>query len=110
MLVENYEAGLGTAVASFRFSTKYYDTELKTLYYGYRYYDPETGRWLNRDPIEESGGFNLYGFVGNDAVNRWDLWGMDFIAVGTRPVGGLGWTGRPKVMICRCLWNQDAKR
>jgi RHS repeat-associated protein len=39
------------------------------FYYGYRYYDPPTGRWLNRDPIEESGGLNLYGFVGNDAVN-----------------------------------------
>jgi hypothetical protein len=31
---------------------------------------------LNRDPIEESGGLNLYGFVGNDGVNSWDLWGM----------------------------------
>jgi RHS repeat-associated protein len=41
----------------FRFSTKYYDTELKTYYYGYRYYDPSIGRWLNRDPIEESGEF-----------------------------------------------------
>lgn len=76
MLVESYSAGLGTAGASFRFSTKYFDAELKTLYYGYRYYDPTTGRWINRDPIEESGGLNLYGFVGNDAVNSWDLWGM----------------------------------
>ena len=75
MLVESYSAGLGTAVASFRFSTKYFDAELKTLYYGYRYNDPSNGRWLNRDPIEEEGGLNLYGFVGNDAVNRWDLWG-----------------------------------
>ena len=41
-------------------------------YYGYRYYDPETGRWLNRDPIEERGGVNLYGFVGNDPVGRID--------------------------------------
>lgn len=34
------------------------------------------GRWLNRDLIEERGGVNLYGFVGNDAVNQWDLLGM----------------------------------
>ena len=44
-------------------------------YYGYRYYDPKTGRWLSRDPIEEEGGINLYGFVGNDGVNKWDLLG-----------------------------------
>lgn len=45
-------------------------------YYGYRYYDPETGWWLNRDPIEERGGINLYGFVGNDGVNGWDILGL----------------------------------
>jgi uncharacterized small protein (DUF1192 family) len=40
--------------------------------YGYRYYDPVTGRWPSRDPIGEKGGVNLYGFVGNDGVNKWD--------------------------------------
>jgi RHS repeat-associated protein len=35
----------------FRFSTKYTDNETGLLYYGYRYYDPVTGRWPNRDPI-----------------------------------------------------------
>ena len=45
-------------------------------YYGYRYYDPQTGRWPSRDPIEEEGGFNLYGFVGNDGVNGWDHLGL----------------------------------
>lgn len=44
--------------------------------YGYRYYDPVTGRWPSRDPIEEEGGVNLYGFVGNDGVNEWDLLGL----------------------------------
>jgi uncharacterized protein RhaS with RHS repeats len=45
--------------------------------YGYRYYDPATGRWPSRDPIEERGGVNLYGFVGNDGVNKWDKLGME---------------------------------
>ena len=45
-------------------------------YYGYRYYDPVTGRWPSRDPIGERGGANLYGFVGNDAVNRADYLGL----------------------------------
>lgn len=36
-----------------------------------------TGRWPSRDPIQERGGVNLYGFVGNDGVNKWDLLGME---------------------------------
>jgi RHS repeat-associated protein len=44
-------------------------------YYGYRYYDPVTGGWPSRDPIEEEGGVNLYGFVGNSGVNDFDLLG-----------------------------------
>jgi len=32
--------------------------------------------WPSRDPIGESGGYNLYGFVGNDGVNAWDLLGL----------------------------------
>ena len=33
----------------FRFSTKYQDDETDLLYYGYRYYNPSTGRWQSRD-------------------------------------------------------------
>lgn len=51
--------------------------------YGYRYYDPVTGRWPSRDPIGERGGINLYGMVGNDAVGRWDYMGLAIIL----PVG-----------------------
>ncbi len=46
------------------------------MYYGYRFYDPGTGRWLNRDPIEEEGGINLYNFIINDAVNGSDVYGL----------------------------------
>jgi RHS repeat-associated protein len=46
------------------------------FYYGFRYYVPELGRWVNRDPIEEVGGDNLYGFVGNAGVNRTDYLGL----------------------------------
>jgi RHS repeat-associated protein len=45
-------------------------------YYGYRWYDPLTGRWPSRDPIGERGGLNLYGFVGNGGVNRIDVMGL----------------------------------
>ena len=40
------------------------------------FYNPSTGRWLSRDPIEERGGLNLFGFVGNDAIGRHDLVGL----------------------------------
>jgi uncharacterized protein RhaS with RHS repeats len=46
------------------------------FYYSYRYYDPVTGRWPSRDPIEEEGGINLYEFVGNDVVAKWDTLGL----------------------------------
>jgi len=59
-----------------RWSTKYTDVESDLLYYIHRYYKAELGRWLNHDPIEEEGGVNLYGFVGNDPVNLIDPWGL----------------------------------
>ena len=62
---------------SHRFSTKYLDGESGLYYYGYRYYDPVTGRWPSRDPIGVRGGFNLYGMVGNNAINFMDYLGLD---------------------------------
>ncbi len=46
--------------------------------YGYprRFYEPNFQRWLNRDPIGEAGGINLYGFVGNNPINRMDPYGL----------------------------------
>jgi RHS repeat-associated protein len=35
------------------------------------------GRFINKDPIEEEGGFNLYAYCGNNGVNKWDYLGMD---------------------------------
>ena len=34
------------------------------------------GRFINRDPIEEEGGNNLYAFVGNSPLNRVDWLGL----------------------------------
>jgi RHS repeat-associated protein len=64
------------ALFTYRFSTKPLDFETGLYYYLYRYYDPLTGRWPSRDPIEERGGVNLYGFLGNDGVNLIDKFGM----------------------------------
>jgi RHS repeat-associated protein len=49
-------------------------------YYGHRYYSAELGRFINRDPIAEQGGLNLYGFCGNDGVDRWDYLGYSWLS------------------------------
>jgi RHS repeat-associated protein len=60
----------------FRFSTKYTDSETNLAYFGYRYYNPETGRWINRDPSQERGGKNLYQYVFNAPTNGIDYLGL----------------------------------
>lgn len=89
-------------------STKYTDDETGLVYYGYRYYAPELGRWLTRDPVDELGAMvaryeyddtsdhslvepNPYMFVLNDPLNRVDLFGLF-----TSPVSSAqyrGWYG-----------------
>jgi RHS repeat-associated protein len=45
----------GTLVGEYGFSTKPLIDNLDWYYYGFRYYDPQTGRWPSRDPIAERG-------------------------------------------------------
>ena len=61
----------------FRFSTKYLDAETGLYDYIKRPYSPKLQRFISRDPIEEQGGLNLYGFCGNDPINKWDYLGMN---------------------------------
>jgi RHS repeat-associated protein len=68
--------GAAANVCPFGFSTKYTDSETSLVYYGFRYYQPSTGRWLSRDPIEERGGVNLYGFIMNGPIDRYDVLGL----------------------------------
>jgi len=75
-LISTATSGDKAAYFAHRFSTKYLDSETGLYYYGYRYYDPSTGRWPSRDPIKEDGGINLYGFVGNNGVKEWDYLGL----------------------------------
>jgi RHS repeat-associated protein len=44
--------------------------------YGLRWYQPRYGRFINRDPIGEAGGLNLYEAFGGDPVNNWDILGL----------------------------------
>jgi RHS repeat-associated protein len=59
-------------------------------YYGYRFYDPESQRWLNRDPIQESGGVNLFAYCGSQPTSLIDPYGESeaFSGVGNA-IGGM---------------------
>ncbi len=66
----------GTLNQPFQFSTKQYDEKTGLSYYGYRFYSPALGRWITRDPLGETGGINLYGFVGGNPVSIVDPYGL----------------------------------
>ena len=56
----------------YRFSTKWRHSGSGLYDYGYRFYSPGMGRWINRDPIREAGGLNLYKFNHNSPTNYVD--------------------------------------
>jgi len=60
----------------YRFSSKETHTSSGLIYYGFRFYDPNLQRWLNRDPIGEAGGVNLYAFLGNNPISFIDPLGL----------------------------------
>ncbi|UDQ98357.1 RHS repeat-associated core domain-containing protein [Lentisphaerota bacterium WC36G] len=75
----------------FKFSSEYYEKESGLVYYNYRYYNPSTGKWINRDPIQEYGGLNTYGFVNNNSISYIDWLGLSLdIPHMTIPDGGGG--------------------
>jgi RHS repeat-associated protein len=71
-------SGSLAAANLYRFSSKELHANSGMYYYLYRFYDPNTQRWLNRDPVGEKGGINLYSFVANKAPTYIDLWGLDY--------------------------------
>ena len=70
------QSGVLADAQPFRFSTKWTDAESGLVCYGYRYYKPSTGRWLNRDPIGEHDGPNVYAYVHNNPINQIDPFGL----------------------------------
>ena len=61
----------------FGFAGGLHDRDTNLVHFGYREYDPLTGKWTAKDPIDFSGGdSNLYGYVLGDSVNFIDPWGL----------------------------------
>ena len=61
----------------FGFAGGLYDRDTGLIRFGYRDYDPQTGKWTAKDPIGFNGGdTSLYGYVLNDPVNGFDPTGL----------------------------------
>jgi RHS repeat-associated protein len=76
--------GLGV-VNTYRFSSKEWVPMANAYYYLYRFYDPSIQRWLNRDPIGERGGLNLYVLLLNSPLAFVDAFGHRNIPVTPLP-------------------------
>ena len=59
----------------FRLQNQYFDEETGLHYNFFRYYEPDTGRFINQDPIGLFGGDNLYSF-GNQVLDFIDPLGL----------------------------------
>jgi RHS repeat-associated protein len=84
-IVEEYETdefgivstGKNSKLNNIFFTGKIYDKEIWLYYYNFRYYNPELGRFINRDPIWIIDDINLYVYVGNNPLKWTDPWGLE---------------------------------
>jgi RHS repeat-associated protein len=70
------EKQIETVENPFRFPGQYYDSETGLHYNYFRYYNPQTGRYITPDPIGLEGGINLFVYVENNPINFIDPEGL----------------------------------
>jgi RHS repeat-associated protein len=68
--------GLGTFIYNLRFPGQYYQAETGLNYNYFRDYDPQTGRYLEADPIGLGGGINPYIYTAANPISNIDPLGL----------------------------------
>src|SRR5262245_63153302 len=67
---------LSTVGNPYTYTGQRFDPETGLLYYKNRYYSPQLGRFLSRDPLGYSGDFDLFEYVKDNPVNLVDPTGL----------------------------------
>ena len=88
----------------FRYRGYYFDSDLGMYYLTTRYYDPQTGRFINADTIEylkpdAINGLNLYAYCKNNPLMLVDYSGTDAYLVTVTGAGGLPIVGHSKLVV-----------
>ena len=66
-----------TAGVRFRYTGQTFMPNLGLYYYKARFYSPVIGRFMQTDPIGDADGLNIYAYVGNNPINRFDPLGLE---------------------------------
>ena len=91
--IANQQSAIGNR---YIFQGREIDWTTRLHYFRARWYNPETGRWLSKDPIGIHGGLNQYVFCGNNPVMFVDpmglLWSLESVISAVLSVIGIGLT------------------